>query len=532
MTDPRGRQPIGIAQPPGQGGTNYPLINPSADIKQLFADICLTHAYSYGDYTTPLRIKWLYGFGADAPIGTPPTVTHAYDIEIVDDLGNTVFSSIADGTTFKEEAWGTRLKVLTWIQLGQHQQLTVVIHTEWSPEDVPITYPIYWEPVSAVLDARTLMESPPRINRIQLGLSQFSFGDIQFKNGYNTTFTTEATVTTPGQRRITPVVLEASSGSGLGKFGPPCQEADDGLRRINGVSPTERGQFYLDAGGCYRVERPLVDAITPLPARRVRVWEHALGISSDCGPCCECDDFIAVWEAIRKLRNRYATLVGQAQAIRDLYHTNRQRFLTQQSCRENDRLRLILRPSCPAQLGVAVGYCNNGSECLVGLVIHVSFAYSDVNNCPDVDGTPPLTATTTAPFSTVVCDSTFRGGFVDSSRKNNRKFVRNEYYTLGGSWPHFWVHFPLVDPGAMAFVTFRLQFDNPTNNDVVEAVADAFQTGSQTTVTGGTPVSGYTPGSGCGGGFCASPTVHLVTCPIKETSKLIPECCEESVSLT
>ena len=111
------------------------------------------------------------------------------------------------------------------------------------------------------------------------------------------------------------------------------------------------------------------------------------------------------------------------------------------------------------------------------------------------------------------------------------RIVRNEYYTLGGSWPHFWVHFPLVNPGAMAFVTFRLQFLNPTTEDVVEAIADAFQTGSQTVISGGSPVDGYTVGVGCTSTACEAP-VHLVDCPVKETSTLIPECCEESASLT
>jgi len=76
-----------------------------------------------------------------------------------------------------------------------------------------------------------------------------------------------------------------------------------------------------------------------------------------------------------------------------------------------------------------------------------------------------------------------------------------------------------------------LQFTGSTTDDRVEAVADAFQIGSQSVVENDSPVPGYTVGAGCTSPVCESAEVHLVDCPIKETSQLIPTCCEESVSL-
>ena len=529
----RARQPIGIAQPPGQGGTDYPLIHPSDDIRFLFADLFLNYEDDAQILVPPFSIKWLNGFGTDPPVGSPPgTPVNAYDMEIQDANGNKVFSSLDSGTQFSTEAWGTRLRVIRWWQPDRRQVLNAVIHTLSGDIDGGKTYPSYFAPSSARLHARTLLRDPPRLTSVRVGLNLLEFEELTFQNGFNTEFQVGETVLTPGKRRTTSVRLDVGPGLGAGKFGPACLEPETSIRRINGVGADARGRFFLDTGGCYRISRPVLQQLSADPARSVRVRNHTLKIDNDCGPCCECDDFLAVWEAIRKLRDRYADLVSQAQQARDLYHANRERFLKQQECRLNDKLRLILEPSCPAQLGVAAGYCNNSSECVVGLVIHISFDYSDANNCPDLDGSTPLKANTTAAFSTVVCDSTFRGGFVDQSRRKNKQYVRNEFYTLGGDWPHFWAYFPFVDPGGMAYVTFRLAFDNPTTEDVVEAVADAFQVGSQALVQGGSPVQGYVPGSGCTGSFCQDPEVHLVDCPVKETSMLIPNCCEESISLS
>src|SRR5688572_8566747 len=48
---PRGRKGIGVDQP--QGGTNYPLVAPSDDIRYLLADLHVTHE---ADAVLPLRI--------------------------------------------------------------------------------------------------------------------------------------------------------------------------------------------------------------------------------------------------------------------------------------------------------------------------------------------------------------------------------------------------------------------------------------------------------------------------------------------
>lgn len=529
-----GRRPIGVAQLPGQGGENYPLIYPSDDVKYLLADMFLCYEDPDDQFVAPFRISRLYGFGngpADIPYILPPYV-QPHGVRIVDALGQVVFDVPKLSVDYDSENWGDddRLRVVKFANgktsssaEPNRETLWIVYHQSWQAWQTPQIYSIYFEPDSAIIDPRCLMKMPPRVNTLNLGIDSF-LGDISIKNGYNTDIQVGETVEVSG-RRTTQIIVNASPGDGAGKFGPACDENDTpDIKNINGVAPNDNGNFYLDATGCYRIERPVIAELNPTPAREVRVQNHALKLSNDCGPCCECDDFVAVWEAIRKLRNRYANLVERAQAVRDQYHANRSRWTEQRECRLNDRLRVNLQPICPGELGIAVGYCNNSDECIEGLVLHMSFDYESIEGYTDADGESPLSATTSATFYEVSCNSTFRGGHVDPDRPKNRQYVKNEYYTLGGSYPYFWAHFPKVDPGAMAFVTFRVRFQGATAEDVVELVAEGFELGPGPVVQGDTPVEDYVLGGGCNNGKCVT---TVITPPVKETSILIPECCTE-----
>ena len=348
------------------------------------------------------------------------------------------------------------------------------------------------------------------------------------QNGFNTVLTAADPIVTDGKRRTTDISFNASPNSGKGRFGPGCSDVVPAeLRRINTIGGDNRGNFLIDATGCYRVERPIHSVLQESP-RQVRVRDHTIQIFNDCGPCCDCDDFIAVWEAIRKLRNRYAALIARAQAARDLYHINRQRWNESKECREADRLRLILQPSCPGELGVAVGYCNNSEDCIDGLVIHISFDYEDkTGDCNNAADNGPLTAISTPTFGQLLCSSVFRQGNIDGTA-NPPKRISNEFYVLGGVYPHFYAIWDKVDPGTMASVTFRIQYVDTTTTDSIEAIADAFAVGSNIIINpDGSPVPGYKPGEGP---LTTPSNLHLVDCPVHEGAAMIPECCEESVS--
>src|SRR5690606_5452641 len=160
MTHPQGRDPVGIAQDArGQGGVEYPLVNPSSDVKYLLADLWL--GFIDEGYRYPFAIKWLYGFGADAAV-VPFTPVHSHGLEIVDADGRTVFSTQdVPSSQFLTTAWDSRLAVLQWWHAGQ--VLRVAYHTDWSADDTPQSYPEYFEPARATLAERAACPLPRRL---------------------------------------------------------------------------------------------------------------------------------------------------------------------------------------------------------------------------------------------------------------------------------------------------------------------------------------------------------------------------------
>ena len=110
----RGRQPIGVNQPPNSG-TNYPFIRPSSDVQHLLGDFYLSYKETATCYAYPFRISWLYGFGDQEPSSpSGKTPTHTHDIEIKDSNDVIVFDSSVNGVVYREFLWGDRFLIVEW----------------------------------------------------------------------------------------------------------------------------------------------------------------------------------------------------------------------------------------------------------------------------------------------------------------------------------------------------------------------------------------------------------------------------------
>lgn len=537
--DEFGRSNIAVNQPPG-GGSDYPFVGES-DIEQIIADLYLAYVDNDCELVHPFRIEWLNGFGCEAP-SPPIAVTHDFDMRIVDAEGTTVFDS-RESDTFTTKMWGIRFLILEWHK--DDDILRVVHHLTWTDKDTEDgtaeNFSIYIEPVKAILDERAVVQIPLRVRSLRTDFGDELKGNLVLSNGFNTELSTAVRTLLGSVRAVTTILLDVAPGIGDGRFGPACDEEDViPIRTINNIPPDERGNFIFDATDCYRIERPVNEILNVSP-RQVQIEDHTIKISNDCGPCCECQDYTNVFEGIRRLSKRYSELIADAKRIRDQYVANKARFEEQRLCRIAENLRIVLQPTCPDVLGVAVGFCNSTDEPITNLVMPISFSYLDTtgNEEPGQPGVP-LSATTTIDSGeppTEECGGTFRQGNTDPdlgkaslavSSKNNQF---REIYSLGGSYPHFWAFWDCIDPGAMATVTFQLRFDGSISTDNVELVIDAYSVSEPAIAPGGgPPIPGYVAGSGPVGEEAVAAKAALT--PAKAVSGLLQEdCCpEESLS--
>lgn len=493
---PGGRRPIGVNQPPG-GGDQYPFVSES-ELKLLIADFYLAYRDETCQFVRPFSIKWIHGFGCD-DVAVPITPVNDLDILIVDANDQTVFSSLT-ATEFNVQNWGALLRVVQWSDDDQNV-CRLVQYGGWPADTEPVTFPIYQAPVSAILDERTLERRLPVVRSMRVDLGQAYSERIRWQNGHNTLWTVETPEVADGQRTVTYLTIDAVPGAGRGLFPADCDDEDQvTIKRINGVEADEHGNFTLDATGCHRIERPVFEVLETGARRAVAVIDHTLQLFNDCGPCCGCDDFINTYEGIRRLRDRYADLVVRANIVRTKYMSNLERFESQRACRLAEPLRLALRPFCPNEVAIAIGFCNNSGRCIQNLILPISFEYSDLAGDTYPDTPDPIAFTTeyAAGFGPVIPrNSIFRAGNISGNQQQGSGMIP-ELYELGGSYPHYYAAFDRVDPGGYASVVFRMQFPSGVATDTIRVGIDAYEGPSDISSTPSLaiPIPGYTPGGG------------------------------------
>lgn len=479
-----GRVGIGVAQP--QSGYDYPLISPSPDVRHLLADfyIAFDQPSDYGDappFDLPFRIKWLYGFGY-LPQGPDPedslsadgqpVPAHNHDIIIVDKHDVVVFDSTQDSVTYTTRAWTPWLRIVSW-RHSTDQVVNVVYHTAWAPHDSvePQHYPGYFFPENAVLDERTIERLPKRVRSLRVVLDNLRGGPVNLAAGYNMRLAVESPETVAGGRFATRIVFNAVPGAGLGIF-PDCISEPLAVRKFNGAMATDDGNFFMTAQGCYWVRQPtrvintdprtvvpevnMVPGSIPtpgLPSPDAGTSKNAPGwplndsptyahlqFGNDCGPCCDCDDYVSVARYMNRTRDRYVSLGGVIEEIRDEYHGNRERWLNSLDCRQQHPLRIrMLAQRCPV-MDVALQFCNQTSECLRDVELIATFETSpDGGDAIEVPGYTFITA---------------------AQSTAGRTSPATDRYQMDGEWPEFKAFFDSIHPGQSVSVRFRMEFAN------------------------------------------------------------------------
>jgi hypothetical protein len=487
MADPRGRQPIGINQPPGSG-TNYPFKRPSSDIQYLLGDFYLSFPDDMCQLSYPFKVAWLYGFGTNAvspPTGFP-TPTHTNDIVIQDGSGVTVFDSTTAGVSYSSSVWGTRLLIHEWVDEDSHIICRCTEHTEWTQADIDAgldtTYDDYIVPTEGELDSRTYNKLPQRLNTVKVGLSDLS-GEITLEEGYNiglasadsTSDIAQVTLAdlgvegspvsvVAGTRKTNYVTLSAVAGSGLGAF-PSCDDvAPTGLllRRLNGAVPDEKGNVIFHAEGCLRSKRPVtLTSVTPRtfsygdPSLTAAEAKAALKLLNDCGPCCDCDNFVRTYVGLRRQWILYEGIAQNAEVARDRLSSNITRWEAQKLCREADPLRLSLLSEKQCSMAYSVVFGNTSKCCL--RAVHFRFTVTQ-------DVLAPATAITPYDLQKTKVYMDGQSGAVP--------------YVLIGNYPVYEIIVPYCNPQSNTRMTFRLCFPGCSNLTRVKIRTDVYWEGS------------------------------------------------------
>jgi hypothetical protein len=418
---------------PNPYGSDYPFVAPSADVRHLLADAYIAHAYDAA--VPPLRLTRLAGFDAAFE-----GVDARCDVEVRDAADVLVFDSTT-ASRYRSTPFGARLKVHEWY--APDVACRVVQHTAFGDAAAVVAFPAVLTPADGRLDGRVSEVMPRRVTLVgdpETGVS--AAGDLVFANGYNTTMDIRAA--RRGLRVITQVTWAAEPGSGLGRY-PGCAEPELVLRSVNKIRPADDGDFQLGAGGCYWVRRQTVASGTP----RVTVpVPGTLHIGNDCGPCCECADFVAVQRAILRTWGRFVAIAGDAQAARDAFRTVVDRWKQEKACVDARVVTVALAPFGGEFVEVVVGVCNHTRECLF-------------------DTTVTLTAVTAIPGGGSIPAgatriSTIAGGLVP--------------YQLRGVWPTLVGYFDAVQAMASGTIRTRLQVPAATPGSMITVRAAASTT--------------------------------------------------------
>lgn len=332
-----------VNQAPG-GGTDYPFTTP-CDLEGAVLDFYLS-------YPDP---------GCAHPL--PFTLTVSGDaVTVTDAAGGTVAAGSFSAVT--PRAWGTR-SVYEWVADPTVMRVVVT----GTPDG------------SGTLDARTCDRLAARVTAFRVGLVRLT-GNVKFEAGYNIDLSgADAVEPVDGGRYRTTVNLDAVPGAGAGRLSG-CEETTPQVRRINQVGPDCSGNFKIEVDPCFRIGPPLLvtgglgeprtaefaaDGLTAEEAA------HALRITSDCHDCCQCDYYVRTYRGLKRMWERWRTIAATAEAARDTYEGNRERWLLAKQCRIDHAARLVMSTDFNCKLFVGGSFCNFTSCCLTGVELRFTF---------------------------------------------------------------------------------------------------------------------------------------------------------------
>lgn len=418
-------------------GSDFPLVNPSVDVQGLLADFYVAHRVR--EAKLPLRLSWVRGLVQPPGSGSSSSAGgRDADLVVVDGDDATVFDT---RTAADYSSWALgRLTIHEW--LGTDAVCRVVQHNEGP--DGPGAYPYEFEPVAAILDERCSEAWPKTLEGLIVN-DQTLTGQILIESGYNTVTTLTGTDSAPGKPLRQKVGIGLAAGGGLGTY-PGCLDPRPVLRRINQRTADGSGNFRLSAAECYWLSR---DGVLGEGGTLEFSGSMANGLrlNNDCRPCCDCDDYVNTYAAVRRLYEQYRELGSRSVVARDKHAENRARWLAQKECRANRSVRVAMLPYRARGMSVAVGYVNADSNCIGQVTLVITF---------------------TGPIGSVDQDTVVSYP-PDSSRP--------QLIDLNGVWPVYSVTWESVRTGQSPKVRFQLSCPAAAANESLRMDVQAYLNG-------------------------------------------------------
>lgn len=355
-----------------------------------------------GDDRGTVEDLFLYTDSTSRPLRPPITLispavvggTPEFRFEDAD--GAEAFDTAAVGVTYAATVWGSGFTLHRWT-LG-YESLVVLARTA----DVPFA------PPGGVLDERASDAALPSVRVLVVNGVEVTSGPVRFEAGYNCDVTADPTA---GE-----VTFAAVPGGGEGVFAD-CTPAERVLRTVSRAGPSPvTGAMGMDAADCL--------AVTPS--------EFAVTLRADCRPCADCDDYVRLYKALKKLDDSGRALAERAADVRDRYRAAVERWNAEKACREAHPMRVSGTAyvsggsNCAA---VVVAVCNPNRHCLADLSVRLDWSTDD--------GTGQVVSNSTVLYTS--------GG-------------SGRVYVMPGAWPTWYAAWGSVDPGRSVRLKFSICF--------------------------------------------------------------------------
>lgn len=381
-----------VSAPTGSGGSLF---------SDMVVDAYVTYPY---DVTQDIKLTSL---------GQPNSFFTPVEFQYAD--GSVAFTST--GSNFIQTAIGS-WTLLEWANSTAAARL--LLNTEKVAE---FSWPVAL--TNAILVGHATQPLQPIVRSITVDGETYT-GTVEIVGGYNILTEEVPTIGASRPRNTSRVRIRGMPGDGVGTY-PDCDaEEDPAIYTINGVGPDGQGNFILDPRDCYRGQVPVTN---PLGGPPWQFEDNSYKLFNDCSPCCDCDDYIKVYdELLREVYEAAKTVSTRFYNVKTDYSSRVDEIEAQKTCREEPTLEL--------RMDGRHGWC-----------VYVQLIVRNNGGC-DAD-TITVDISMTGPLGLLVPDS----GRYDTDNIPHRPF------TVGGFWPNFTVAFTDSVKGARTLVAgFELYF--------------------------------------------------------------------------